>query len=58
MKKRIKQKNIFHNEENWKDYVWVEVYGVPRHRKLVGETPNNILRFYPNHLFVKIEVKA
>lgn len=55
-KKRIKEKNIFKNEENWKDSDWVEVFGVSRHRKLVGEQPSNILRFYPNHLFIKIEV--
>ncbi len=38
------------------EYVWVEVYGVPRHRRLQGETPNDTIRIYPDHLFIKLEV--
>ena len=38
------------------EYIWVEIFGVPRHRRLQGETPEETLRFYPNHLFIKIEV--
>lgn len=37
-------------------YEWIEIFGVPRHRKLQGETPEDTIRIYPNHLIIKIEV--
>lgn len=39
-----------------KKYEWVEIFGVPRRRKLQKETPEDTMRMYPNHLFIKIEV--
>ena len=37
-------------------YEWVEVFGVPRYRRIQGETPLDTIRIYPNHLIIKIEV--
>lgn len=39
-----------------KKYEWVEIFGMSRHRKLQGETLEDTMRIYPNHLFIKIEV--
>lgn len=39
-----------------KEYEWVEVWGVPRHKKLQGETPSDTIRVYPTHVFIKMKV--
>lgn len=44
------------DDDRNKKYEWVEVFGVPRRRKLQGETSENTIRIYPNHLIIKIEV--
>jgi len=38
------------------EYIWVEVFGVPRHRRMQEETSEDTIRIYPNHLIIKIEV--
>lgn len=44
------------NKGTKKEYDWVEIFGLPRYRKLQNETPENIIRIYPNHVILKIEV--
>ena len=41
---------------NMAKYEWVEVFGVPKYRKIQGETSEDTIRVYPNHLIIKIEV--
>lgn len=35
---------------------WVEIFGVPRHKEIKDIEPDDIIRIYPNHVIIKIEV--
>lgn len=35
---------------------WVEIFGVPRHREIENIEPEDIIRIYPNHVIIRIDV--
>lgn len=37
-------------------YEWVEIFGVPRHKQIENIQPDDIIRIYPDHVIIKIEV--
>lgn len=54
-KQDITDANVLCNTRN-DPYEWVEIFGVPKHREIKNIEPDDIIRIYPNHVIIKIEV--